>query len=125
MNSLVPVLEDERCRVPMQSSYEEEAARTSNMAILCQLADYLLPRDNAEYRWRIGTALGLLVTSKGLNVAVGTSPSLLQVDLNGSFLLCKAIGLVVVPSGSGGTAPVGFSGFKPALAQSGAWRRCT
>lgn len=55
----------------MQATYEEEAANTSNSAILHQLADYLLPRDNAEYRWRIGTALGLLVASKGLNVAVG------------------------------------------------------
>lgn len=54
----------------MQATYEEEAANTSNSAILHQLADYLLPRDNAEYRWRIGTALGLLVASKGLNVAV-------------------------------------------------------
>ncbi|EIE21768.1 ATP-binding cassette transporter [Coccomyxa subellipsoidea C-169] len=51
-------------------SDEEEAARTSNTEILRQLADYLLPRDNAEYRWRIGTALSLLVASKALNVAV-------------------------------------------------------
>ena len=58
----------------MQATYEEEAAKTSNSAILHQLADYLLPRDNAEYRWRIGTALGLLVASKGLNVAVGCLP---------------------------------------------------
>ncbi len=54
----------------MPGSYEEEAARTSNTEILRQLADYLLPRDNAEYRWRIGTALSLLVASKALNVAV-------------------------------------------------------
>ncbi|CAL8471750.1 g11292 [Coccomyxa elongata] len=53
-----------------KASYEAEAARTSNAAIIRQLADYLLPRDNAEYQWRIGTALGLLVASKGLNVAV-------------------------------------------------------
>ena len=67
-------------RVPLQESYEAGAAHTSNAAILRQLADYLLPRDNAEYRWRIGTALSLLVASKGLNVAVSTRAFLLPVE---------------------------------------------
>ena len=42
----------------------------SDSAILRQLAAYVLPQGNPEYRWRIGAALALLVASKGLNVAV-------------------------------------------------------
>ena len=50
--------------------YEAAASQTSNAAIIRQLGSYLLPKDNAEYKARIGTALALLVASKGLNVSV-------------------------------------------------------
>ena len=50
--------------------YEAAAAKTSNAAIIRQLGSYLLPKGNAEYKARIGTALVLLVASKGLNVSV-------------------------------------------------------
>ena len=50
--------------------YEAAAAQTSNAAIIRQLGSYLLPKGNAEYKARIGTALALLVASKGLNVSV-------------------------------------------------------
>ena len=55
--------------------YEAAALQTSNAAILRQLGAYLLPKDNAEYKARIGAALALLVASKTLNVSV--SPQLL------------------------------------------------
>ena len=42
----------------------------ADSAILRQLATYVLPHGNPEYRWRIGAALAFLVASKGLNVAV-------------------------------------------------------
>jgi hypothetical protein len=42
----------------------------SDAAIVRQLAVYLLPKDNPEYRWRVATALTLLVGAKALNVAV-------------------------------------------------------
>ncbi|CAK0785121.1 hypothetical protein CVIRNUC_008327 [Coccomyxa viridis] len=50
--------------------YEAAALQTSNAAILRQLGAYLLPKDNAEYKARIGAALALLVASKTLNVSV-------------------------------------------------------
>ena len=60
--------------------YEAAALQTSNAAILRQLGAYLLPKDNAEYKARIGAALALLVASKTLNVSVRpnccSSPSL-------------------------------------------------
>jgi hypothetical protein len=58
----------------VQDSYEAAAASTTNAAILQELAGYLMPKDNPEYRWRIGTALTFLIASKGLNVAVRTQP---------------------------------------------------
>lgn len=54
----------------LQGSYEAAAAHTKSTAILRELGAYLMPKDNPEYRWRIGTALTLLIASKGLNVAV-------------------------------------------------------
>lgn len=51
--------------------YEAAALQTSNAAIIRQLGQYLLPKDNAEYKARIAAALALLVASKGLNVSVG------------------------------------------------------
>lgn len=40
--------------------------------ILRRLAQYVWPRDNSEYTWRIMAAMGLLVGAKVLNVAVGS-----------------------------------------------------
>ena len=48
-----------------------ERGGMSDAAIIRQLAVYLLPKDNPEYRWRVATALALLVGAKALNVAVG------------------------------------------------------
>ncbi len=50
--------------------YEAAAQQTTNVAIIRQLGQYLLPKDNAEYKARIAAALALLVASKGLNVSV-------------------------------------------------------
>jgi len=47
-----------------------ERGGMSDAAIIRQLALYLLPKDNPEYRWRVATALALLVGAKALNVAV-------------------------------------------------------
>lgn len=47
-----------------------ERGGMSDAAIVRQLALYLLPKDNPEYRWRVATALALLVGAKALNVAV-------------------------------------------------------
>ena len=52
--------------------YEAAALQTSNAAIIRQLGQYLLPKDNAEYKARITAALALLVASKALNVSVGS-----------------------------------------------------
>ena len=57
-------------RSPPAQGYEAAALQTSNAAILRQLGAYLLPKDNAEYKARIGAALALLVASKTLNVSV-------------------------------------------------------
>lgn len=56
------------------ASYEAAAGSIGNMEIMRQLTAYLLPKDNPEYRWRIGGALGLLVAAKSLNVAVRALP---------------------------------------------------
>ena len=53
---------------PMQ--HELDAQNMSDMTVLRELSTYLLPKDNTEYRWRIGTAMSLLVVSKLLNVSV-------------------------------------------------------
>ena len=63
--------------------YEAAALQTSNAAIIRQLGQYLLPKDNAEYKARIGTALVLLVASKTLNVSVGTPSSCLSTTVLG------------------------------------------
>ena len=49
----------------------------ADSAILRQLATYVLPHGNPEYRWRIGAALAFLIASKGLNVAVRIHSGLL------------------------------------------------
>ncbi|KAK9835734.1 hypothetical protein WJX74_007020 [Apatococcus lobatus] len=53
---------------PMQ--HEVDAQSMSDMTVLRELGTYLLPKDNPEFRWRIGTAMSLLVVSKLINVSV-------------------------------------------------------
>ncbi|KAK9825858.1 hypothetical protein WJX81_004932 [Elliptochloris bilobata] len=47
-----------------------ERGTMSDVSIMRHLAVYLMPKDNPEYRWRVATALALLVGAKALNVAV-------------------------------------------------------
>ena len=58
-----------------QGGLEAAGERMADTAILRQLANYVLPHGNPEYRWRIGAALAFLVASKGLNVAVSLARS--------------------------------------------------
>ncbi|KAK9807673.1 hypothetical protein WJX72_005869 [[Myrmecia] bisecta] len=53
-----------------QSSMEKAGESMGDVPILRTLAGYLFPSDNPEYRWRVGGALTLLVSSKLLNVTV-------------------------------------------------------
>ena len=55
--------------------HELDAQSMSDMTILRELSTYLLPKDNPEFRWRIGTAMSLLVVSKLINVSVSANPS--------------------------------------------------
>lgn len=57
-------------KISAVQGYEAAAEQTTNAAIIQQLGAYLIPKDNAEYKARIGAALALLVASKGLNVSV-------------------------------------------------------
>ncbi len=50
--------------------HEVDAQSMSDMTVLRELSTYLFPKDNPEFRWRIGTAMSLLVVSKLLNVGV-------------------------------------------------------
>ena len=55
---------------PGQMQHEVDAQAMSDMTVLRELSTYLFPKDNPEFRWRIGTAMSLLVVSKLLNVGV-------------------------------------------------------
>ena len=50
--------------------HEIDAQSLSDMTVLQELSTYLLPKDNPDFRWRIGTAMSLLVVSKLINVSV-------------------------------------------------------
>ena len=68
-----------------QGGLEAAGERMADTAILRQLANYVLPHGNPEYRWRIGAALAFLVASKGLNVAVSQADSQnISMDLTAS-----------------------------------------
>ena len=62
---------------PLRGQHDHEAAgeRMADSAILRQLATYVLPQGNSEYRWRISVAMALLIASKGLNVVVSLQSS--------------------------------------------------
>lgn len=55
--------------------HEVDAQSMSDVTILRELSTYLLPKDNPEFRWRIGTAMSLLVVSKLINVSVSRRPN--------------------------------------------------
>ena len=54
------------------SAHEAAGEKMSDWEIISYLSGYLFPKDNPEYRWRVVSAMGLLVASKGLSVGVRT-----------------------------------------------------
>lgn len=65
-----PPAEGERGVTGQALASQDASPRLTDAEILRRLAQYVWPRDNSEYTWRILAAMGLLVGAKVLNVAV-------------------------------------------------------